>query len=182
MWKLGVSTSSICPPVHLYAWNNSRTGFEVLTAVVMKSTIFWDITPCSPLKVNRRLGGTYRLHLQGRKISRARNQRESRWQAEVNFQRTTRRYIAEDGTLQLENCWTNFHESLFWEVLMKCVDMFQYGLKSHNANRCFTWTRACVSGRISIVTRHIFIRFVDILNWSYAEKWNTCFMFSTSVP
>jgi hypothetical protein len=26
---------------------------EVLTAVVMKSSIFWDITPCSPLKVNR---------------------------------------------------------------------------------------------------------------------------------
>jgi hypothetical protein len=25
-------------------------GFEVLIAVVMKSTIFWDITPCSPLK------------------------------------------------------------------------------------------------------------------------------------
>jgi hypothetical protein len=24
-------------------------GFEVLTAVAMKSTIFWDITPCSPL-------------------------------------------------------------------------------------------------------------------------------------
>jgi hypothetical protein len=33
-------------------------GFEVLTAVVMKNTIFWDITPCSPLKVNRRFGGT----------------------------------------------------------------------------------------------------------------------------
>jgi hypothetical protein len=28
-------------------------GYEVLTAVVMKSTIFWDITPCDPLKVNR---------------------------------------------------------------------------------------------------------------------------------
>jgi hypothetical protein len=39
-------------------------GFEVLTAVVMKSIIFWDITQCSPLKVNRRFGGTYRLHLQ----------------------------------------------------------------------------------------------------------------------
>jgi hypothetical protein len=38
-------------------------GFEVLTAVVMKSTIFWDITPC-------------------------------------DTQRTTRRYIPEDGTLQ----------------------------------------------------------------------------------
>jgi hypothetical protein len=29
----------------------------------MKNTIFWDITPCSPLKVNRRFGGTYHLHL-----------------------------------------------------------------------------------------------------------------------
>jgi hypothetical protein len=56
-------------------------GFEVLTAVVKKSTIFWDITPCSPLKFNRRFGGTHRLCLQGRRISRARNQRESRWQA-----------------------------------------------------------------------------------------------------
>jgi hypothetical protein len=36
--------------------------FEVLTPVVMKSTIFWDITPCSPLKVNRRFGGIHRLH------------------------------------------------------------------------------------------------------------------------
>jgi hypothetical protein len=42
-------------------------GFEVLTAVVMKSTIFWDITPCSPLSIHRRFGGTYRFHLQGRK-------------------------------------------------------------------------------------------------------------------
>jgi hypothetical protein len=29
-------------------------GFEVMTAVVMKSYIFWDITSCSLLKVNRR--------------------------------------------------------------------------------------------------------------------------------
>jgi hypothetical protein len=56
--------------------------FQVLTEVAMKtSSIFWDITPCSPLKVNRRFGGTYRTHLQGRRIRRARNQRESRWQA-----------------------------------------------------------------------------------------------------
>jgi hypothetical protein len=31
-------------------------GFEVLTVVVMKSTIFWDIMPRSPLKVNWRFG------------------------------------------------------------------------------------------------------------------------------
>jgi hypothetical protein len=44
------------------------------TIYLLKSTVFWDITPCSPLKVNRRFGRTYRLHLQCR--SRARNQRE----------------------------------------------------------------------------------------------------------
>jgi hypothetical protein len=32
-------------------------GMEVLTEVAMKSTLFWDITPCSPLKVNRCFGG-----------------------------------------------------------------------------------------------------------------------------
>jgi hypothetical protein len=32
-------------------------GFEVLIAVVMKSSIFWDITLCKPLKVNRRFRG-----------------------------------------------------------------------------------------------------------------------------
>jgi hypothetical protein len=35
-----------------------KVGFEVLTAVFMKSTIFWDIAPCSPLKVSRHSGGT----------------------------------------------------------------------------------------------------------------------------
>jgi hypothetical protein len=27
----------------------------------MKNLIFWDMTPCSPLSLNRRFGGTYRL-------------------------------------------------------------------------------------------------------------------------
>jgi hypothetical protein len=36
----------------------SIVGFEVLTAAVIKSSIFWDITPCSPLKVNGRFGET----------------------------------------------------------------------------------------------------------------------------
>jgi hypothetical protein len=54
-------------------------GFKDFTAAVMKSSVFWDITLCSPLKVNRPFGGTYRLHRQGRKICQARNQRESRW-------------------------------------------------------------------------------------------------------
>jgi hypothetical protein len=56
-------------------------GYEVFTPVVMKITISWDIMLCSPMKVNRRFGGTYRLHLESRKISRARYQSESRWKA-----------------------------------------------------------------------------------------------------
>jgi hypothetical protein len=87
-------------------------GFEVLTAVVMKSTIFWDITPCSPLKVNRRFGGTYRLnlcpayHLLARWfIARAYSSTlkvEAKYTSETSiyFQRNTRRYIPEDSTLQ----------------------------------------------------------------------------------
>jgi hypothetical protein len=39
-------------------------GFEVPTTVV-KCITFWDIIPCSQLSVDRRFGGTYRLHLQG---------------------------------------------------------------------------------------------------------------------
>jgi hypothetical protein len=38
-----------------------QTGFEVFTAEVMNRTIFWDITLCNPLKVNRHFGGTCQL-------------------------------------------------------------------------------------------------------------------------
>jgi hypothetical protein len=89
----------------------------------MKNTIFWDITSCSPLKVNWNFGGIFRLNFQGREISLARNQRESRpclpptltlvccsaysstlkieakcsSELSIDFQRTTRRYIQEDS-------------------------------------------------------------------------------------
>lgn len=38
---------------------------EVLTEIVMKSSVVWHITR-SPLKVSRFFGGKYRIHLQGR--------------------------------------------------------------------------------------------------------------------
>jgi hypothetical protein len=37
---------------------------EVPTAMVMKSYIFWDATPCGPLKTDRSFGETYHLYLQ----------------------------------------------------------------------------------------------------------------------
>jgi hypothetical protein len=47
----------------------------------MKSAVFWDVAPCRSC-VNRRYGGTYRLHLQGRNI-RERGTSASRWQQSV---------------------------------------------------------------------------------------------------
>jgi hypothetical protein len=51
-----------------------RLGFEVFTAVIMKSIIFWDMTPCSPLSFNRRFGGKYRLHFRVEEIGSANQQ------------------------------------------------------------------------------------------------------------
>jgi hypothetical protein len=48
--------------------------FNVLAEIVMKSSIFWNIMPCSPFKVNRRFGGIYRIYLQGLLVSQSRNQ------------------------------------------------------------------------------------------------------------
>jgi hypothetical protein len=101
---------------HERSYCNDLVGFEVLTPVVMKSTIFWYITQCSPLKVNRRFRGTCRLHL---RISREKYEPchlLSRWlsfsaysslkmeaicssETSVEFQRTTCRDIAKDSTL-----------------------------------------------------------------------------------
>jgi hypothetical protein len=48
----------------------------------MKSSVIWNITQCSLLTVNRHFGDTCSLRLQGRRITQARRQRESSWQAE----------------------------------------------------------------------------------------------------
>jgi hypothetical protein len=41
------------------------------------SSVLWDVTPCSLLKVNRSCRRKCRLHLQGRRISQARNQHKA---------------------------------------------------------------------------------------------------------
>jgi hypothetical protein len=40
-------------------------GLEVLRAVVTKSSVLWDMTSCSTLKVVRRFGGTCWLTFNG---------------------------------------------------------------------------------------------------------------------
>jgi hypothetical protein len=34
----------------------------------MKNAVFWGVAPCRCGRLNGRFGGSYRLHLQGRKI------------------------------------------------------------------------------------------------------------------
>jgi hypothetical protein len=83
--------------------SSGNIGSEVLTA------IFWDRTPCSPLKVNRRFRETHRFHLQGRIIWTSRfatcfhagifkDGAICSSETSVDYQRTTRRYITKDRT------------------------------------------------------------------------------------
>jgi hypothetical protein len=48
-----------------------HVGLEIL---IIDTSIFWDIRPLSPLKVNRRFGATCRLQFHGRKLSQESNQ------------------------------------------------------------------------------------------------------------
>jgi hypothetical protein len=94
--------------LQFWIWGSHNGGYE--------ESVFWDITPCSPLSVIRRFGGTYRLHLQGRKNKLS---KKTAWkqvessayfstlkmeaicpsETSVDSQQTTRRYSPEDCTL-----------------------------------------------------------------------------------
>jgi hypothetical protein len=103
----------LCKETNYFIFKRKKfVGFEVFTAVVMKSIIFWDMTPCSQLSCTWRFGGTYRLHLQGRWLatclldgllnysSTLKMEAIRSSEASGATQRTTRRHIPEDDTLQ----------------------------------------------------------------------------------
>jgi hypothetical protein len=53
----------ICKCVNL--WKKKSVEFEVLTVLVMKSYVLWDMLLCGPVKANQCFGGMYHLNLQG---------------------------------------------------------------------------------------------------------------------
>jgi hypothetical protein len=63
----------------------------VLTAVDMNIAVFWDIVLCSTY-VNRRSGGTYYLHIVGRKSA----------EQETSVQQVDKGYIPEDGNIYID--------------------------------------------------------------------------------
>jgi hypothetical protein len=57
-------TTGIVITVTSLIWKEHRfLRFEIFTVVTMKKAVFWDVAPCRYC-VNRRFGGTNRLHLQ----------------------------------------------------------------------------------------------------------------------
>jgi hypothetical protein len=84
-----------------------------ITTELLKSIFFWDMTPCSALSGTRSFGGTYRLHLQGRRIVQHLLARcfaelfydpEDGGDTSGTTQRTTRRHIPEEDSLQNHRC------------------------------------------------------------------------------
>jgi hypothetical protein len=122
----------LCPNKHHGALENltvphlfkKLSFYEIRRFITLKSIIFWDITPCSPLSANRRFWGTYRLHLQGRRYNFSKKPATKQVvlkmeaicssETSVDTQRTTRHYIPEDYTLH------NYlvHESLLLDPIV----------------------------------------------------------------
>jgi hypothetical protein len=106
---------------HVSPWRrDSFVGFEVLTPVVMKISIFWEITPCSPPKVKRRFRGT-----QETSVKQVANKAwlilwTLRWrghfppETSVDLQRTIWRYIQKIELFkwQLFSWWNSAGKSL----------------------------------------------------------------------
>jgi hypothetical protein len=117
----------------------------------IKSSIFWDISQCGPLKVNRRFGGICRFHFQGRRISQARKHRDTLLnyslmlkmeatcspEKSVDFQRTTLRYIREDGNL----ITTAVRTPTSMDMFIRSVDLsFTYICnRGYNKRKCVLW-------------------------------------------
>jgi hypothetical protein len=64
-----ISTAGCFSGDYRVSLSDNEVSLKLPTQITisLKSTVFWDMTPCSPLNFNRRFGGTYRLHLQGRR-------------------------------------------------------------------------------------------------------------------
>jgi hypothetical protein len=122
-----------------------NVGFEVLTPVVMKSFIFWDITSCCLLKVNRRLGGTCRFHLQGRKPRKNKRQ--------AGNKKSLATFLAYSSPLRKENVASIFRvesnarnqrEAGSKKSLATFADLFSYHENEGNMflrNICLTFNR-----------------------------------------
>jgi hypothetical protein len=97
-----------------------------LISLVMKAYIFWNITPCSPLKVNRPFGGTSRdllviclmLVFCLAYFSTLRMEMTCSSETSIDFQRTTLHYVPEDRALHLLCCEILYFKNTPHKILL----------------------------------------------------------------
>jgi hypothetical protein len=100
-----------CWRIVLSSFNKIYVGSEVLTPVVMKSYVFWYITPCSPLEVDWNFGGLCRFNLSAWSWYLA-------WFTLVSFR--WRRYISPNQQLTINVIHGVISQKL--ELLIICED------------------------------------------------------------
>jgi hypothetical protein len=116
------------------------------------------MTPCSPLSFNRRFGGTYRLHLQGRRNRFSKTSKQAGGKQNgfaepisstlkmeaicssktlVETQRTTRRHIPEDNNLHNHRCKTSnpTYAKYYYQKLKWFLKLFLYPEYSTKVNK-----------------------------------------------
>jgi hypothetical protein len=101
--------------------------------VKLKNAVFWDVAPCRSC-VNRRFGGTYRLHLQSRSANKPNHQIQSRLLLVTQC-------LIRDNTIHFACCLLHVGYSLSLKmVLWSCgilVNIFQATQQS--AATCSRW-------------------------------------------
>jgi hypothetical protein len=94
----------------------------------MKRSAFWDIMPCSPLKVNRRFGKNVASIFSKKPAQREGSSKQSSAvcssETPINFQRTTRCYIPEDKILHNHGC-ENFISGIVIVNIIFDINMFK---------------------------------------------------------
>jgi hypothetical protein len=54
-------------------WHARSKRDKTRNAYILKSAMFWNVTPSSPVEISQCFGDKYCPHLQGRRVSQARN-------------------------------------------------------------------------------------------------------------
>jgi hypothetical protein len=125
--------SKVFAPFHQHGVFNIWQSHEYIILHTTRDSIFWDITLCSLLKVNRQFGGTCYLHLQGWRVSEARNKHETGsstfnpdnegdvFLRKVCFPYTTWYYILDIRTLHSQCCKNLKTQYCYVHWLASCV-------------------------------------------------------------
>jgi hypothetical protein len=104
---------------------------EVLTAVLMKSCIWW-CTLCSPMKINRRFGTACRLRLQGRRVKQDTNMEQAaRFRAWLTFQSWRWKILYPRSTTELLPKYTTLQCRTVHTVIAQKIKLFAIILFPH---------------------------------------------------